>query len=282
LPLAAKSSFDECLNYRRAWEAVQTVPKEKTAARSYVMQAEMAVGIAASRLGDAQTAIEKFDKAVKSGEGLIEQFQRYAEFKVDLAEIRGAYGDGLLQLGKTEDAHNQFELAMKNLESAIAANPDDSSKDSLLAQMHERLGISCRLRNQTGDAARHEQQALGLRADLVQLDRENVTRQVAYTVALARSGKFADADRQAVKLQPQVKHSSELLLQLARAWAQCANQNEKNRSQYSAKALAALREAIRDDFQDFVVLQTDFDLKVLSEDADFQNILAQVKARTVK
>ena len=168
---------------------------------------------------------------------------------------------------------------MSNLEIALALAPDDPSRQPLLAQMHERLGAADARLGKRAQADKHFGEALRLRTELQQTDAANLSRQAAFALALARAGKCADAAHAARRLRPRVGQSTELLLQLARAWAVCAAVDE-DKTKHRHLALEVLRAAAKDGYQDFQVLATDPSFESLRALASFQSLLNEVKART--
>jgi eukaryotic-like serine/threonine-protein kinase len=279
-PAAARESLQEGLTYRQAWAQGLAEADQKSAEpRSYVMEARMWLGIASWHLADTQSMQEHFAQALHIGESLAQQFPQYFPFKADLAEVQGAFGDAQLRSGKVDEAETSYRDSLRNLELVIAHDPDDPSQLALLALTHERLGtVSARL-GRSAEAEKHYQEALQSRSEWLQIEPSNVPRQTAYLLALARSGKPVEAAQEAMKLRPRVAHSTELLLQLARCFAMCAAQDAAQKQQHVERALDALRAALGDDYRDHIALQTDPCLEPLHPEKEFQQLIAQVKAR---
>src|SRR5262249_1045635 len=127
-------------------------------------------------------------------------------------------------------------------------------------------------------SAKHFQEALRLRTELLQIEPNNLARQAAYVLALAHAGKHADAAAGVAKVQPQVTRSTPLLLPAARCWAVCAAGEKTTNRPYAEKAMEALQAATGEEYQDAVALETDPDLEALRSEAAFQAKIARVNS----
>ncbi|HZT81702.1 MAG TPA: serine/threonine-protein kinase, partial [Gemmataceae bacterium] len=275
-PAAAHTSFEEAREYRREWR--DSDPKNWEA-RNYLMQTEEWLGTTCSHLGQEKAMREHFNESLRLGEELIKEFAWRAGFKIDQAEVHGAYGDALLRLGQAEEAAKNYQQALSYLQPVVDANPDDLSQQPLLALSHERLAtVSARL-GKRPEADKHAQEALKLRTELLQAAPANLPRQADYVLALARAGKYADAAAAAAKVRPKVSQSADLLLQVARCYATCAAAGTPQKADYVKQALETLRAATDKDYQDAVALQTDPDLEAVRGEAEFRALVEKVKAR---
>jgi len=275
-PSEARAVLQEALTYRLDCSAAE--PKN-VSARSYVMQARLWLGVAAGQRGDAGAVEEQFGQAARLGADLIRLFPKSAEFKEDLAETQGHYGDALLRLGKAAAADISYRDSLKNLEAALALRPDELSPQRLLARTHERLGSVSAVLGKAPQAEQHYREALKRYTELVAVETDSPARQVDRLLALARAGQCADAAAGAAKLRPKVAQSTQLQLQLARCWAVCAARDPAQKAQHAERALQTLRAATGDDYKDVLLLQNDPDLLVLRADPGFQGVIAAVKSR---
>ena len=156
---------------------------------------------------------------------------------------------------------------------------DALEQQLLLALTQERLGIILDQRGKPEGAKKHFQEAVRLRADLLQLDTTNPSRQMAYLLALTRSGKHADAMAMAAKVRPRMEKSPELMLQVARVFAPRPTDDPAAYSKAIEQSLTALELATRDAYEDATALRTDPDLVGLRKEARFQAIIARLEAR---
>jgi serine/threonine-protein kinase len=283
-PGAARKLFEEALAYRRLnWEAEPASGEFK----GYVMESELWLGVACSQVADAKAAREHFNEALKIGTSRLITDPEYlkknpksaAEAREDLAEAKGAYGDEQFRLGDMEQAQKSYQESLENLQKALDQNPDNLARQTLLARTHERLAAAAARLGNKLEAAKHFQEALQLRFDLYQIDSNSLARKAALVLALARAGKTPEAAQHAQALGPKVDNSTELTLQIARAWSVCAAGDAREKAKYLANGLATLEVATKTDYKNAVVLQTDPDLEALRAAPEFQNVLAQVKAR---
>jgi tetratricopeptide (TPR) repeat protein len=232
----------------------------------------MSLGTAAWHRDDVKAFEQFFGEALGLVEALIKDSPRYVPFKSDLAEVCAAHGEGLVHLGRYDEAQASFQRAWENLKIAMSHDPDDPSPLPLLALLHERLGADAQRRGQKEQARQHFQEALNLRQEFVRLEPENRVYQAAYLLGLARCGKFAEAARGADTLRSGAADSAPLLLQLARCYAVCASEEPQKQTYFSkarkvAQALAAL------DYRDPVLLRTDSDLALLRSEPAFVSLL---------
>jgi tetratricopeptide (TPR) repeat protein len=273
-PAAARNCFEKSLAYRKLWSEFEKGGSLE--AISYVMQAEMYLGIAASHLGDEKDAQAHFEAASTIGANLA---PRFLDYRADLADVQGAHGDALLRLGKTDDALKLYKEALNNLEAVFKKNPENLQRQPLLAQTHERLGAAYAVLKQKPEAGKHYKDAMQLRVELFEIERTSLAKQAALVLAFARAGKIAEATGNATAISPRMKDSTELQLQLARCWTACAVANADKKAEYTDRAIAALRLAVQDTYKADFILQTDVDLMPLRSNPAFQQILKEVKAR---
>ena len=179
--------FEEAaLSNRLFWLKVQP---NLVAARSYVMEAHLWLGITASRLGDDKGMAKQFRKALDVGDYLVKTYPNAFWFKGDLAEVQGAYGDALLLIGKSMEAKKSYEESLRNLRLALVRNPGDVPPQMLLALSHERLAAASpgRRIGQSEEARLDQQKALEVRAELLRIEPGNLFRQAAWLLAAGRA-----------------------------------------------------------------------------------------------
>ncbi len=277
----ARRYFQEALNYFTEWHETElrTNPEKKQAERlSYLMLAHMWLGIASWNLNDVKGADEQFAESLAIGRRLVKESPNYLPFKVDLAEVLGAYGDALLRFGKTEEARKQYAEALETLNEVLKKRPDDIAQQPLLALTHERLGIVSALLNNTAEAKQHNLEAMKLRKELWQIEPSNLSRQIGFVVTMARAGDQANAARLATTIRPRMVQSPELMLQVARCFAICSA-GAAERDKYVGEAHSALVAGTEGDFKDAFAIQTDPDFMAIRDEAGFKEQIARIKAR---
>ena len=226
-----------------------------------------------------EEAEDHFGKALKIQNQLVKDSNGYISFVYDLAELQGAHGDALLRLGKPADAEKSYRDSLTHLQVVIDKNPDDLSRQPLLALTHERLGAASRLLGKGGPRGEHCKQAIQLRGELLQLENGNLARKMAYLLALAHGDEQTAAATFLTKVGPEMTKSPVLLMQVARCWALCASGKAPGKEKCVRLALDALRGATRDGYKDAVTLETDLDLVSLREDGAFRELIAEIKER---
>jgi tetratricopeptide (TPR) repeat protein len=272
----ARKWLEESLKYRQEWS---DAAPQNVAARSYITESHMWLGIAAAHLGDEKAAREHFAEALRRTEDLVEKYPKDFSFKGDLADIQGAWGDALLRLGKGADAEAAYQDSMKHVQLVLDHQPDDLPPQQALALAHARLGVGSARGDKPAEAEKHFREALKLETALLNVEPANVSRQAARVLALARAGKTAEAAAEAAQVQARVAKSPELLLQVARCYATCAAADAPNRAEHVKRALAALQAATEKDYKDPAWLETDPDLQPLRGEAAFKAVVAKVKGR---
>jgi eukaryotic-like serine/threonine-protein kinase len=275
-PAEARKCLEEAVACRQAW--IDAAPTSVDA-RSWMTQAREWLGIACSQVGDEKGMRENLGVALHACEGLVFIYPKEMGFKEDLSEMQGSWGDSLMRLNQAEEAEKSYEASLKSLQLVIDANPDDMSRQPLLALAHERLGASAARQGKADEARKQYQEALELRQELFQVEPKNLPWHAAYAVALARAGKPTEAAAEAVKVQPRSSKSTELLLQVARCYAACAAAGTPQKADYIKQALAALATATDKDYQGVIPLRTDPDLSALRGEAGFKALLEKVEGR---
>src|SRR5262249_42523839 len=186
-------------------------------------------------------------------------------------------GDAMLRLGKTDDALKIYQDALANFDIVFQKNPDNLVRQPFLAQAHERLGAVYGVLKKKAESEKHYKEALQLRFELYQVEPASLSRQAALVLAFAHAGKLKEATDNAARIGPRMTQSTELQLQLARCWAVCAAQETDKGSKSLDQAMAMLRAATKDGYQNAVLLQTDPDLEILRGQPAFKTILEQIK-----
>ena len=297
----AKKYFEEALRYYTAWSKS---PKNKTdEPRSYMMEANMLLGIAASRLADAPGVDKWFTAAMSISREILPRNNRHRAYLIDQADVEGAYGDALLMLGKPAEARKLYSQSLDDLKEAYAKVPEDVEHQALLARAYDRMGIVSQLLKQPEEAKPFIAAAKQLWLELFEMERKNIARQAALVVAWARVSDYKAALSNARVIRGRMEKSPELMIQVARCFAISARANvplgEKNsqpalgamglsfvdetrKAQLKkniVEALSALSQATKDDFKDAAVLLTDPDFEILRDEPAFKELIAKLKAR---
>jgi tetratricopeptide (TPR) repeat protein len=271
---AARRSFESAVRLRRQVAAAAKNTNKEVEAQGYLAEACYWLGQACSRHGDARATQAAFDEAAAICEELARRFPNYLDFKNDLADVYGAYGDAHICLGRPSEARRLYEKALPLVRLAFDKQADKLEYRRLLARTHYRLGL---VERDAAAAQSHFQEALRPREQILKLDGQNVFYQADLASSLAHCGQPNDAARLADSLRKRIEHNPTLLLQLAGCYAQCASTaTVADRSAYIEKALQAVRLAVTENFKDRQLLKTDPDLEPIRRHPGFQEILSRL------
>jgi serine/threonine protein kinase len=270
--------LDEALKYFTEW--LESEPKDKqTEPSGYIFETQMMLGMASSHLGDAKGVDEHFGLALNIGKKLLEDFPDFLPFKIDNADSKGAYGDALLGLGKLTEAQKQYGESLQHLNEYFAKLPDDISQQPLMALAQERLGIVNSLLKREAEAKGYFKVAVQLRKELWEIEGSNLSRQIGYVLAMARTGERANSVPLTNTIGPRMVKSPELLLKVARCHAIFAADGPTNRKTHVEQALKTLKQATGTDFKDALVLENDPEFSVLRDEPAFKELITSIKAR---
>jgi serine/threonine-protein kinase len=271
-PGAAHKFFQQARDQRQAWSGGE--PKND-AARSYLAEAYLWLGVVEGHLGDAQAALAAFGEPVKMYKGLTDKFPKAFWYKADFAEILGHRGDAELRLGQETEAEKSYRDALENLRPGLAADPDEVSYRLNLALAEERLAVVLARKGDRDEALKHYKEALRVREELLKIEPNNLTWQAARLRPLACGGKAAEAARQADALCRQRPKSIPIQVDAARGYAGCAGvtADPEEKRRYAAKAIDALRVAVAAGYKDGVGLANDPHLAPLHGEADFHALV---------
>jgi hypothetical protein len=110
-------------------------------------------------------------------------------------------------------------------------------------------------------------------------ERDNVTKQAALVLALARAGRHGEVTSNGPKVQERVAKSAMLSLQIARAYAVCAAARGPQQAKFAELAVKAVEGAVGDEYKDAAALENDPDLESVRGEAGFKAIVDRIKGR---
>ncbi|HVX16304.1 MAG TPA: protein kinase [Pirellulales bacterium] len=278
-PTEAARNFNAALAHREAW--VQAEPNNVTA-RNYLAEVQYYLGVVNWHLNNLEATQDHFRKALTICHGLADTFPNDFSFKLDLAEMYGAYCDAKLRLGKPDEARAVVAKALEFLQAVLAHDPDFVSRQALLAQNYERQGLIALAKQETDEARQRFDEARKIRGDLELVDPKNQSWKMASALTLAHCGKPAAAAKKSQEVVDQAPGNVRMLLQAARTWAVCASvaADATEKSGYQKRAVDALRNATQGGFRDPILLETDPELSSLGDNPDYRGILSQIKERS--
>jgi tetratricopeptide (TPR) repeat protein len=178
--------------------------------------------------------------------------------------------------GQPDEARPLYEQSLDLATKLAAEFPAQAPLKATLSLIHYRMGVL--LHSQQDPLAKEQFDAcLRIRAQLAANDPTNDKRKLELLLVLARLGRQASATRISREVLSQVKQLDiELLLDLARAYAQCsvADPNASGAEAHRINALYAIRQAIAQGHQDKVYLRTEPDFQPLRDLPEFQQLVA--------
>jgi serine/threonine protein kinase/tetratricopeptide (TPR) repeat protein len=279
--------LQEAWNFYKEWDefdaqdAVAKKRQRRGETRSYLQNAAMLMGVAKSNSGEFVAAESHFQTALALGQELLgtPEFADFAGYKVDMAEVELAHGDNLLRLGKTEDAIASYKSGLGHIQQWFAKYPDDTSKQPVLALLHEHLGGVNKLQGEEEEAQKNYKEAFRLRKELFELQPSRTPHMLSYILAMAHAREIPSARANSDKMGPTVAKKPEMMLQIARSYAVCARDGAKEPEKVIQQALSALKTAVGDDFKDAALIETDPDFSILRKEPAFQELISTIKKR---
>ena len=228
---------------------------------SFTSEAEVLLGVAFSHLGDWPNAFEHLDRAVEICTRLAEAHPQHVGFKADLASIGVEQGAALLPRRPRRTGRGGSRSSRSSSPVWSWHRPEDTTQHLVTAAASEQLAALARKRSKPADAQRRWGSALEIRADMAQLEPQNVPAQAALAVAFAHASHRDEAMKKAGDLLKSHADRPAVLLPLARCFAVCAAgvKNEADRRAALASAIDALGAAIHSGYRAPVPIRTEPD-----------------------
>jgi hypothetical protein len=191
-------------------------------------------------------------------------------------------GDMLLHLhgqGSLDAVRRHYATAHELQRKLYQHNPANTEMRQALASSCYRLGT---VAQRCGEAAQSQEQfreCLRLREGLAKEDPTNLYKQVELALAQARCGEHEKAAAVAEPLRKGAAKDAGILYYLGCVYALCADavQAPALREHYASEALATLRQAIAQGYNDRVSLETDPDLESLQPTPEYVELVKQLK-----
>jgi serine/threonine-protein kinase len=273
---AARRAFEEALASSRHWlDLVQggdTLAAESSLAGDYLW-----LGVVAHRAGDVEAAKRNFAESLHTCSAVATRDPDYFGHKADLAEIFAFQGDAQVRSGQLDEAAASYLKLRENLMAVLNHDPEDMSRQPMVARTHERVAALALEQNKPEEAAKRFQEALKIWDELKRLEPTNMSWQAAHAVALARAGKFAEAAKAADEVSRRCPNAPELLLQTARSHAiRAAAVGDAEKDKAVERALACLQQAVDAGWKDARLLESDPELASIRAHRDYAALLAKL------
>lgn len=257
---------------RRAVESFINISLDK----SYLSEAEVLF-----RLGNTAAAEKLNLAAVQRRKEIFEAKPDDLTNKVEYARFSGHAGEFYMLTGRAAEGQPQLERAVVLLSEAANDNPKIVTIKDYLSFSHYRLGCLWDELSNPVEALEQFQRCRQLREEFGGQAKDSQKRQSQLMLALARCGDIEEAKKVADSLRATAKADAELLLEQARAMAQCsrASQTEDERKSLLDAAIGALQSAVDGGYSDPFKIKNEPDLKPLREDPRFSALIAKIAMR---
>jgi tetratricopeptide (TPR) repeat protein len=197
----------------------------------------------------------------------------------DLGQFYEYYGTVHLCLGDTRQALPLYDRSLQLLREVAAADKSVEFRKNLAAALYSR-GTAARRMNDAAGAARCFRECLQIRDGLAANDPRNDRARMDLLLVLPHCGEHEQAARLAETLRTGRRNDRELLLILARCYAQCAaavSGDTPLAGRYVQKALESLQAAVAQGYSDIMTLESAPDLDSVRERPEFKKLLEKVK-----
>ena len=254
---------------RKAFESGLNVYLDKSSlARSQVL----------FRLGNTSSA-EKVNLAmVQRRKAIAEANPTDMQSQVEYARFCGHAGEFYVLTGRAADGQALLEESVRLLSKAVTDNSQVAANKEYLSFSHYRLGCLWDELNNAEKANEQFQQSRKYREELYRDVKQSEKWQSQLMLALARCGEVDEAKRMADSLNKSLKSDAELLIEQARALAQCVrvSKSDEERKSLIEGAFDALQKALAGGYRDPSKLRCEPDLKPLHDDPRFNALLSTI------
>jgi tetratricopeptide (TPR) repeat protein/tRNA A-37 threonylcarbamoyl transferase component Bud32 len=201
----------------------------------------------------------------------------------DLGQFYEYYGTVHLCLGDTRQALPLYDRSLQLLREVVAADKSVEFRKNLAAALYSR-GTAARRTNDAVGADKCFRECLQIRNELSANDPKNDRARMDLILVLPHCGEHEQAAKLAEALGTGRQNDREMLLVIARCYAQCAaavSGDTPLAARYEQKALDAIQSAVAQGYSDVMMLETAPDLDPVRGRPEFQKLLDKVKSTVV-
>jgi tetratricopeptide (TPR) repeat protein len=201
----------------------------------------------------------------------------------DLGQFYEYYGTVHLCLGDPHQALPLYDRSLQLLREVAAADPSVEYRRNLAAALYSR-GTAARRMNDAAGADECFRECLRIRDELAAKDPGNDRARMDLILVLPHCGKHVQAASLAETLRAGRRNDRELLLVIARCYAQCAAAvfgDTPVAAGYEQEALESLRAAVAQGYSDVVVLESAPDLDPVRGRPEFKTLLEKVRSAVI-
>jgi serine/threonine-protein kinase len=259
--------------FQKSWASQQ----RQNLARNYHLAAEIYL-----RLRDRDKSGSYYGKVVEIREALHADNPDDYELLGDLAEFYSYYGDMYLKLGDPQSALAKYDRSIELGREVVDKDNNVQYRRNLGTALYSRGLATLRMKDATG-AAKYLGESLRIREEMARKDPNSQEEKMNLMLILAQSGRQAEAAAIAEAVRVGREKDQELLVTIARGYAECAAttiDDPGTKRSYEEKAVAALQSAVAAGYKDVMILETAPDLQPIRELPEFKRLLERVKAPT--
>lgn len=223
------------------------------------------------RSGEPDTARPLCEDAVKQARENLLADPLSPALKSQLAGFVGMWGEYLALIGESEAALNALAEAASLSDDLISQKLDSLEFNRTAAVAYYRLS-QWHPDDETSRA--YGKKALALRYEIMKGEPENAKFRIHWMNSMARCGPLDEAIKVAEEIASSEKPDSELLLDTARAFCQCAArcQQATRRDELLDRSVQLIKQAISLGFRDLSFNQSDRDLQPLTAKLDLRSL----------
>jgi tetratricopeptide (TPR) repeat protein len=231
------------------------------------------------RLRNLEKALVYYARCAALREAALAAHPRDYRLRGDLGQFYEYYGTVHLCLGDARQALPLYDRSLQLLREVAAADPSVEFRKNLAAALYSR-GTAARRMNDAAGADRCFRECLQIRTELAANDPRNDRARMDLILVLPHCGEQEQAARLAETLRAGRQNDRELLLVLARCYAQCAaavSGDTPLAVRYEQQALESLRAAVAQGYSDRMMLESAPDLDPVRGRPEFKELLEKVK-----
>jgi hypothetical protein len=242
----------------------------------------VAMGQAHFHLRDAGAADGAYRKSLAIREALVKADGHSVPFKKGLVDVHQKIGDMLLHLTNRESLdtiRDEYKTAHKLQTELYDQNPSNKEMQQALASSFYRLGTVAARFGEKPESQKKFHECMKLREVLAKEDPTNLYKQVELALAQARCGEVEKAAATAKRIRTDAAKDGSILYYIGCDFALCAATTEEpsKRAEYAREAVATLRQALAQGYEDHVSLETDPDLESLQDLPEYKEMVRQLK-----
>jgi eukaryotic-like serine/threonine-protein kinase len=238
-----------------------------------------AIGDVSFRLKKLDLAREHHTQALEVREGLY-QASPNNRLKQEMAGSHGMLGEIALRSGDFSVAQPSYDRSLALCQELLESDPKNVNYQRDLGIAYYRAGTLAQRLGDAEQAKGHFQACLALREQMAAADPMNDRRRMELIVVLPHCGQHQRAAEMADRQRASATADSELLMEMACCYAQCAaaaTSDAALRQVYADKAIAAIQDAAAQGYKDVVVLETDPDLAPIRHEAGYLALVETLK-----